>query len=231
MSSDSGSTVVDSPLSITASVAGILTFVVALAAAAFVRIRYLSNADEEFYRIKGSLQWYKTESEFIGDLLNGAGQEKRREEKQYQMCAYVVDQLGKLEESLLSLLTEVEVEAGRRAEGKREEEGMGRGSGWTFVPEKVSILPVPFLSNSGVFEVLWSHWLAPACTPDMSQSHVRTQNKLKGVVADTKNLQWRGNTVVAVTWVSVRKEALELVRQREALGSRVLFAQLSMLST
>jgi hypothetical protein len=52
----------DSPLSIRANIAGIFTFVVAIAAAAYVRITYLRNADQEYFQVKASLNWYKTES-------------------------------------------------------------------------------------------------------------------------------------------------------------------------
>jgi hypothetical protein len=38
-------------------------------------------------------------------------------------------------------------------------------------------------------------------------------------------------TATAVSWIAVRTKALDLVRQRDALGSRVLFAQLSMISS
>lgn len=74
------------------------------------------------------------------------------------MYTFVMEQLGKLEERLLELLSEAE-----------------RDDGWTLVP--------------------------------------------------------RGRMEVAVRWAPVRAKALELVRQRDALGNRVLFAQMSMLSS
>ena len=40
-----------------------------------------------------------------------------------------------------------------------------------------------------------------------------------------------GKTDIAMSWLPVRAKALELVRQRDALGSRVLFAQMSMISS
>src|SRR5450432_2640909 len=105
----------DSPLSITASIAGILTFVVAVAAAAYVRITYLRNADQEYFQVKASLNWYKTESTWMYDLVNAAEVRKGSvgNEKEYQMYAFVMDQLGKLEERLLSLLTQTELEANK----------------------------------------------------------------------------------------------------------------------
>ncbi len=58
----------DSPLSVLANVAGILTFVVAIVAALYVRITYLRNSDEEYFRVKASLSWYKTESTWLAEL-------------------------------------------------------------------------------------------------------------------------------------------------------------------
>src|SRR4051794_25469302 len=96
------SSVQDSPLSITASIAGILTFVVAVAATAYVRVTYLRNADQEYFQVKASLSWYKTESQWMNDLVNAADMRKRRitNEKEYQMYCFVMDQLIKLEERL-----------------------------------------------------------------------------------------------------------------------------------
>jgi hypothetical protein len=46
----------DSPLSITASIAGILTFLAAILATLYVRWTYLRNADEEYFQVKNSLR-------------------------------------------------------------------------------------------------------------------------------------------------------------------------------
>lgn len=166
----------DSPLAITASIAGILTFVVAIAAAVYVRINYLRNADQEYFQVKSSLSWYKTESAWISDLVSSADQQKRSgSDKEYQMYSFVMEQLGKLEERLLSLLTQAEIEANKQG-------GIGAVTGrrlsWTLVPQR-----------------------------------------------------YRFPTAIAVSWLPIRTKALELVRQRDALGSRVLFAQLSMISS
>jgi hypothetical protein len=167
----------DSPLSITASIAGILTFVVAITAAAYVRITYLRNADQEYFQVKSSLSWFKTESEWMNDLVNATDNHKRRDgrEKEFQMYAFVMDQLVRLEERLLSLLTEAELEANRvPGDSSRN---------WTFIPQKYQIFKFPTA------------------------------------------------TATAVSWLPIWTKALELVRQRDALGSRVLFAQLSMISS
>jgi len=62
----------DSPLSITSSIAGILTFLVAVSAALYARWTYLRNADSEYFQVKSSLSWYKTESMFMQDLIRSS---------------------------------------------------------------------------------------------------------------------------------------------------------------
>jgi hypothetical protein len=185
----------DSPLSITASIAGILTLVTAskqpfssfcllatnplyvVLAATYARITYLRTASTEYFRVKASLSWYKTESTFLQDLISShppsssspnpsqnsssssshsdSGSGKGME---YEMYTFVMEQLKKIEERLLELLSEAE----------KDDE-------WTLAP--------------------------------------------------------RDRMEVAVRWAPVRAKALELVRQRDALGNRVLFAQMSMLSS
>ena len=49
----------DSPLSITASVAGILTFLVAAGGAIWFRVNSLRSADVEYERVKTALKWYR----------------------------------------------------------------------------------------------------------------------------------------------------------------------------
>jgi hypothetical protein len=96
----------DSPLSITASVAGILTFVFAIAAFIYLRITYLANADEEYFQVKTSLSWYKTESTWLADLVRAHSESLesdpstngREKGKEYLMYVFVLEQLGILEE-------------------------------------------------------------------------------------------------------------------------------------
>lgn len=160
----------DSPLSITASIAGILTFVVAILATIYVRFTYLRNADQEYFQVKASLSWYKTESQWMQDLIRAADSNVTSiNQMEYQMYIFVMEQLGKLEERLLELLTEAETKASSESQ---------KTPTWTFVPGS-----------------------------------------------------WAITTNIAVSWMPVRTKALELVRQRDALGSRVLFAQMSMISS
>lgn len=41
----------------------------------------------------------------------------------------------------------------------------------------------------------------------------------------------RGRTDIAMSWLPVRAKALDLVLQRDALGNRVLFAQMCLVSS
>lgn len=98
------------------------------------------------------------------------------------MYIFVMDQLGKLEERLLELLTETEIRAtsggGDSESGASAITSRMASRRWTLVPEGM-----------------------------------------------------RGSTAIAVAWLRVRGKALELVRQRDALGNRVLFAQMSLVSS
>ncbi|KAI0004767.1 hypothetical protein F4779DRAFT_68323 [Xylariaceae sp. FL0662B] len=162
----------DSPLSITANVAGILTFVVAIIAAVYVRITYLRNSDLEYFQVKTSLSWYKTESAWLAELVKAAGDRPdAKYQPEYQMYSFVMDDLVKLEQRLLELVEETEFKAG-------SEDEQNDGKRWTVVPKS-----------------------------------------------------WGYTTAVAMAWLPVRTKALELVRQRDALTSRVSFTQMSMISS
>ncbi|PNP40939.1 hypothetical protein TGAMA5MH_06805 [Trichoderma gamsii] len=130
----------DSPLSTSANVIGILTFVVAIAAAAYARIAFLRNSDDEYFRVKTSLSWYKTESTWLAELLramddaqeddekkrNGHHRHKqRRQRQQQQMYKFVMDDLLNLEQRLLDLVTDIEVKSALRG-----------ASEWTLLPRR-----------------------------------------------------------------------------------------------
>lgn len=105
------------------------------------------------------------------DLVHSTDPKSRNgNEMEVEMYSFVMDQLGKLEDRLLGLLTE--------AEEKASQEQDQDGKRWTVVPKRV-----------------------------------------------------RFRTSIAMSWLPVRAKAMELVRQRDALGSRVLFAQMSMISS
>lgn len=227
----------DSPLSITSSVAGILTFLVALLAAAYVRVSYLRNADEEYVRVKASLSWYKTESAWLSELAAATtassssaaaaaaaaraaaaatntafaaaniGDEilagARKFETEYQMYAFVMDDLARLETRLLELVAETELKAEAGSSGNVGEKAMGSGGedGRFGLVRRGTALGTSAAKR-------WWQWL------------------------------WAGSgrstvlpTSVAMAWLPVRAKALELVRQRDALTARVLFTQMSMVSS
>jgi hypothetical protein len=119
----------DSPLSIASSIAGILTFVVALVAAALVRVTYLRNSDDEYFRVKASLSWYKTESAWLSELIRAVGDRMEgplHYQPEYQMYAFVMDDLLKLEKRLLELVEETEESANSKTRDPKEK--------WTLVP-------------------------------------------------------------------------------------------------
>ncbi|UNI17213.1 N-acetylglucosaminylphosphatidylinositol deacetylase [Purpureocillium takamizusanense] len=125
----------DSPLSITSNIVGLLTFLVAIAAAAYARVAYLRNSDDEYFRVKASLSWYKTESRWLSDLLtalyvehNHLLRRQHQHEKhdqgavpprstEFEMYSFVMDDLLNLEQRLLDLVTEVEEKVSRGDQG------------------------------------------------------------------------------------------------------------------
>ncbi|KAI0156674.1 hypothetical protein GGR52DRAFT_195687 [Hypoxylon sp. FL1284] len=120
----------DSPLSIAANVAGILTFVVAMVAAVYVRITYLRNSDQEYFQVKTSLSWYKTESTWLAELIKAAGERPYAEyQPEYQMYTFVMDDLVQLEKRLLEIVEEIESKAGSEDEERK-------GIRWTLVPRR-----------------------------------------------------------------------------------------------
>jgi hypothetical protein len=193
----------DSPLSITSSVTGVLTFIVAIVAAAYVRFSYLRNSEDEYFRVKLSLSWYKTESTWMGELMRAAGEVERpgsgmtreqyRKTTEYQMYSFVMDQIDKLEERLLDIVKEVEV---RSADTSTTD---------TFLPQRRS-------------------WNVQGAGKD----HSADEGKWTFV---PRNWSWKSKRSVALAWLPVRTRALELVRQRDALTTRLLFTQTSIISS
>lgn len=119
----------DSPLSITASVAGILTFIVAILAAAYVPITYLRNSDQEYFQVKTSLAWYKTESEWLAQLVKAAGDRPDAQyQPEYQIYSFVMDDLLRLEKRILELVDVVEERAG-------SEDEHPKGKRWAVIPQ------------------------------------------------------------------------------------------------
>ncbi|KAM0526728.1 hypothetical protein D7B24_001815 [Verticillium nonalfalfae] len=119
----------DSPLSIAANVAGIVTLVFAVLAAVYARISYLRNSDDEYFRVKASLSWYKTESTWLVELIRAVGGDSALGDRPaYQMYSFVMDDLVKLEQRILELVAETEE---RALAGAKAED-----SGWTLIPRR-----------------------------------------------------------------------------------------------
>ncbi|KFA77497.1 hypothetical protein S40288_04257 [Stachybotrys chartarum IBT 40288] len=115
----------DSPLSYSANIAGILTFVVAIVAAVYARLTYLRNSDEEYFRVKTSLSWYKTESTWLAELLKPFSPQHESahgKQPEHQMHRFVMEDLLNLEQRLLDVVADVEARAAVR------------DGSWTLVP-------------------------------------------------------------------------------------------------
>lgn len=200
----------DSPLSITASITGILTFLVAILAAAWLRISSLRTADTEYFRVKTALNWYKTESAWINDLV--ATQRNFRDRARGSFDSY---HMRGVDSGF------VEPPSPRRAE---ELDGKGRERA------KETEMYLFVLDQLGTLE---ERLLEVVTGVEVRAEGPRGEGEEEGGWGRWTFVprRWGVRTEIAVQWLPVRTKALELVRQREALGSRVLFAQLAMISS
>ncbi|KAI5856779.1 hypothetical protein GGS23DRAFT_607960 [Durotheca rogersii] len=108
----------DSSLSIAANITGILTFVFAALAAAYARVTYLRNSDQEFFQVKMSLCRYKTESAWLAELVMAmVSRFDTESQTQFQTFRHVMEDLHRLDKKLLELVEETETRA--RSENER----------------------------------------------------------------------------------------------------------------
>jgi hypothetical protein len=207
----------DSPLSITASISGILTFVFAILAALYVRLTYLRNADTEYFQVKSSLSWFKTESAWMEDLVKSSHPAVGRRSGVFDMPDSLSGGVG--------------------GDGRGSYEGGGGGREGGFESgkgrEKEREMYGFVVEQLGKLEERLLECLAEA-EEGVDQridegGEKGRKGEQEGWTVIPRGL--RGRTDIAINWLPVRTKALELVRQREALGSRVLFAQMSMISS
>ncbi|KAM3512210.1 hypothetical protein MY11210_004128 [Beauveria gryllotalpidicola] len=195
----------DSPLSIASNIAGLLTFVFAVAATAYARVRYLQSSSTEYLRVKTSLSWYKTESTWLSHLIStqelspGASEDRDTER-------------GSIDEkSSAEWLRRRRTGLDRAPPpAQRAEQHM-----FAFVMDDLLNLEQRLLDMVNDVE----------SRADPSPSAI-------GVSWSLIPGTWHGGRPsVAVAWLGVRTKALELVRQRDALTARVQFLQLSMIAS
>lgn len=196
----------DSPLSITSNVAGLLTFVFAVAATAYARIRYLQSSSTEYLRVKTSLSWYKTESTWLSYLVNTQESSSRTSHDEDTDRSSMDEKSG------------AEWPRRRRTgldrappPAQRAEQQM-----FAFVMDDLLNLERRLLDT-------------------INDVESRAETSASGGIGVSWSLipgTWHGGRPsVAVAWLGVRTKTLELVRQREALTERVQFLQLSMIAS
>lgn len=209
----------DSPLSIASNIAGLLTFVFAVAAAGYARLRYLRNSSTEYVRVKTSLSWYKTESTWLSFLVEtGEGN-----------LTYPAQEVPAEESGRDSLSSSV-VDDEKAAEWpRRRRVGMDRAT-----TETAASAPTQ-RAEKQMFAFVMEDLLNLEQRLLEIIDDVESRAEANSAVGLSWSLipgSWHGGRPsVAVAWLGVRTKALELVRQREALTERVQFLQLSMISS
>ncbi|OAR01683.1 hypothetical protein LLEC1_02192 [Akanthomyces lecanii] len=198
----------DSPLSITSNVAGLLTFVFAVAATAYARIQYLQTSSTEYLRVKTSLSWYKTESTWLSILINTQEMARRTSDEQ-ETDRNSVDEKNSAEwlRRRRTGLDRTPPPPSQQAEHQM----------FAFVMEDLLNIEQRLLD---VINEVESRAEGPSIDSGSGLSWLLVPGAWHG-----------GRPSVAVAWLGVRTKALELVRQREALTERVQFLQLSMIAS
>lgn len=209
----------DSPLSIASNIAGLLTFVFAVAATAYARVRYLQNSSTEYVRVKTSLSWYKTESTWLSYLVDTSAaaptSAPEGDGSQRSSMETSIDEKtgeGYPRRRRTGFDREPAAPASQRAEQHM----------FAFVMEDLLNLEQRLLDI--ITDVESRAELSPSSSSSSSSGTGLSWSLIPG--------SWHGGRPsVAVAWLGVRTKALELVRQREALTERVQFLQLSMIAS
>lgn len=221
----------DSPLSVTANIAGILTFLVAIVAAVYARLTYLRNSDQEYFRVKTSLSWYKTESTWLAELVRASAPvppafeartsssvarrrafEKSRAKHSDTESAETQYEDRHDDEEQTKPVQWHQSHSAQGDQGRRAQYEM-----YKFVMDDLINLEQRLLDLVEDTELR-------AARDGISASGERKSWTLVPT-------SWRFTTSVALAWLPVRSKALELVRQRDALTARVSFTQMSMISS
>ncbi|KXJ88924.1 hypothetical protein Micbo1qcDRAFT_207059 [Microdochium bolleyi] len=210
----------DSPLSVTANIAGILTFIAAIVAAIYVRITYLRNSDQEYFRVKTSLSWYKTESTWLAELVKASAPPLSPVRISTSSSRRAFEESRDGEEG-----TECGDEHERHDEKDEIRDEHDRSPDWNHPWRQAQYEMYTFVMDDLI-----------KLEQRLLELVEETEVKAAGGASGTKSwtlvpTSWGLTTAVALAWLPVRSKALELVRQRDALTARVSFTQMSMISS
>lgn len=182
-----------------------------------MRFTYLRNADSEYFQVKTSLSWYKTESTFMSDLISTTDLSLSPSST---FDHHHHDSGFGTGTDAHSRSPDADAPPSRRhgnefaGRAKQKEKEM-----YAFVLEQLGQLEERLLECLAEAEA--------GVDPLAPGEEAKGQENGWTIIPS----RMRGRTDIAVRWLPVRAKALELVRQRDALGSRVLFAQLSLISS
>ena len=217
----------DSPLSSTSNIIGILTFVIAVSAAVYARITYLRNSDQEYIRVKTSLSWYKTESKWLAELLESlrVGQNQPP---------------GKLQRAERLPTGFPGEKAGAGASNRHHQDGYD--SGFEGAISRSTTIGVTAHLSGGYEAEMYDFVMDDLLNLEKRILEIVEDVDYKAEKGKRSIWNWdfggtgrdaddpQSRPSVAVGWIGVRTKCLELVRQREALTTRVQFLQMSLLS-
>jgi len=200
----------DSPLSIAANIAGILTFAAAILAAAYIRYTTLSNGLLEMATVRSSVEANLQDLRMIG--LRSRLTIKESDDSDTAWLKKLIVSIYSVE-----IVTSVYV---KRAAG---------------LDTSSMLLRLPDCPLIGVTPTTWSDALREAKEAGIDVGSINDDIEAKSVWKHSSRLVTiiqatlrLGSTPQLVRWYRVRDRVFEKIRQREHLRSRLLSHQISM---
>ena len=211
----------DSPLSITASVTGILTFVVAIIAFIYVRYNTLRNGRAEMVSVLESVTATIAETREVATATPAPAAGSESDSAAGQLAKLVGD-LYRIELAILVQYMKVYgTKVASMQSNLRPDDGISSAATWEDVLQVVAT----------------SYTLKPATIPSYFSSLTRAfqtsvppaeavaTGVMDVLMMGMKFVAYSGAYPTMIRWYIVRDEVLEKVREREAVRSRLMFHQ------
>ena len=214
----------DSPLSITASVTGILTFVAAIIAFIYVRYNTLRNGRAEMVSVLESVTATIAETREVATATPAPAAESESDSAAGQLAKLVGD-LYRIELAILAQYMKVYgTNVASMQSNLRPDDGTSSAATWqdalqvvaTSYARKPATIPSYF---SRVTQAL------QASIPNGEAAAQVTTGVMGVLTMSMQFVAYSGAYPTMIRWYMVRDEVLEKVKEREAVRSRLMFHQ------
>lgn len=200
----------DSPLSITASITGILTFVAAILASVYIRYQTLKNGYMELATVLQSLSSSSEERRMVAKETGSSNDPAHATSQVRQIMEELFQVEIAIFKSYLSV-RQIELPAEITWEQAIEQYYNGIRRHEAFIHRHLSDLQKP---------PRWNLWV-----------ELRPKSNITSIESTLMAILRLGTTRTLMRWYMVREEVLENMQTRDYLRSRLLIAQISALSS